>query len=83
MSYTVEEHEHGIVVKGPVPISDLLALLKVWKRERGLNWCDAVVAQALGASFVVCAKRDSDLWRKKLGVYEKGLGAKGVKLSIG
>ncbi len=27
MSYRVEEHEHGMVIVGPIPISELLPLM--------------------------------------------------------
>jgi hypothetical protein len=81
MSYTVEEHKYGMVVRGPIPISELVLLIKSWKRERGMDWCDAVVAEKLGASMVVCKKADSDLWRKELGIEPKEYNS--LKLTIG
>lgn len=81
MSYRVEEHEHGMVIVGPIPVSELLPLMRTWKRERRLTWCDAIVAQHLGASMVCTTKEGSDAWRKELGL--DGRDAKGVALSFG
>jgi len=81
-SYEVRRYPMGVAVIGPIPIDELLALTRAWKKE-GLNWCDAVIAGHLKASFVVCKKRDSDLWRAELGLTEKGKEAKGVTLSLG
>lgn len=70
-TYTIEEHEHGLVVRGPIPIS---AFLSVTTRAEAKGWTllDPGIAMALsdpeGARVsIVCVSRESGAaWRAEL-----------------
>lgn len=67
MSYEVIETEHGVWVKGNVPVSEVLSLAKVWE-ERGLDIMDSQVSGHLGGSWCQTTKEGSKAWRKELGI---------------
>jgi hypothetical protein len=63
--YTVEGNSNRVVVRGSLPINDLTALTKVWKK-RGLNAMAFGVASALGATMAVCKQADIEQWEKEV-----------------
>jgi len=69
ISYTVTRTEFGIYVKGPLPVSEMLALLEAWQDV--WDMADAKVSGRLGASLAVTNKENSDKWREHLGIYEE------------
>lgn len=64
-SYTVEEHELGIVVRGELPIDSLVKLTAAWKK-RGYDTVAFGVATALGATIAVCAAKDVAEWEAEI-----------------
>lgn len=67
-AYTVTRERHGIVVMGPLPITDMAALLPAWQRELGYDIADALVSGHLKASMVVTDQEGSKAWRAELGL---------------
>lgn len=65
-AYRVERREHGVVVVGPVPCSELVVLLRAWD-EQGLDLLDGLIAGHLKATMVVCSRAASETWRRELG----------------
>lgn len=49
--YQVEQTRHGILVFGSVPVTDMLALIKAWKKDRGYKTAALGVATAMQAVF--------------------------------
>jgi hypothetical protein len=64
-TYIVEERQHGILVKGSIPVDDFAALTKTWG-DRGLTVLDTGVAASLGATLVVTNKEGSLAWRAEI-----------------
>ena len=52
MSYEVKETEFGVLVFGPIPIDDMVALSKVWE-ARGFKYLAPGVSSALKATLAV------------------------------
>lgn len=64
-SYEVHHHRHGILIRGPIPVSDLAGLEQIAK-ERGFTYLDAGICQALGGSFCFVSKASGPLWRAEI-----------------
>jgi hypothetical protein len=64
-TYTIEKSEHGIIVRGGVPVSDLVALQKAW-RKQGYDTLAIGVAAALGATLAICRKDNLKAWELEL-----------------
>lgn len=63
--YTVESANGRVLIKGPLPIDDLVALESAWKK-RGLDAMSPGVASALGATMAVCRSDDVEAWEKEV-----------------
>jgi len=61
-TYSIERHEHGVIVRGAVPVDELLALSKTWKKE-GLT---QLVHGIPGASFAVARPEHVGPWLDQL-----------------
>lgn len=72
MSYQVVEHKHGVYVLGPVPVSEILALAKIWE-ERGLDLADQYISGHYGASWCQTTREGSKAWRAELGIEVDGV----------
>lgn len=70
--YTVERCKYGVVIRGPLPIDDMLALSKMYKKQ---NYDTAAlrVAAALKATMAVCAKEDVEKWEAEIDAQAKKL----------
>lgn len=66
-TYTVAKHLHGILVRGSIPVSELVALSHCWQ-SLGFDLCDARIAERLAASFCFTNAVHSLAWRKELGI---------------
>jgi hypothetical protein len=64
-TYTIEEYPLGKVIRGSVPVEELLALMKVWKKKK-LDWIDIKLASALEASLVITSKNNYETWRAQV-----------------
>jgi hypothetical protein len=64
---SVSRHEHGIVVLGPVPVDEIIALMRVFE-EYGYDWCDARIADHYGATLVTTDEEGVEQWREELGL---------------
>lgn len=60
-AYTVERHPHGLLVRGAVPLSDLLRLTSGWKDE-GYDHLNSHVARAMRATLAVGTKEGLSTW---------------------
>jgi hypothetical protein len=63
--YTIETHEYGMVVRGEIPVDDFLELGQMWSK-RGFDATVPGVAEALGATFAVCATANVEAWMRDL-----------------
>jgi len=68
-SYTVEQHEHGVVVTGKIPVNSFDAL-GAMLAGAGLTLFDIAIAKALGATLVATTETGSTAWRRELGIGE-------------
>ena len=60
-SYHIEHNDFGVVVRGEVPLDELLTLTKKWKKQ-GLTRMVLGVASALNASFAVTSPDKEQAW---------------------
>jgi hypothetical protein len=67
MTYSVERTTRGIIVRGAVPLEEVVALGRAWKRE-GWTLVDGRLAEKLDATLVVTNKKQSREWRDELGL---------------
>jgi len=67
-SYTVERHEFGFLVRGPVPVSEFCALTRQWAKDYPGALVDSAIANKLGANFAVVAPEKQNAWRAALGL---------------
>jgi len=65
--YRVEPSARGIAVYGPCPLSHLHGLTQVGKGD-GFTEVDAVIAKAVGATFVLTNRPSAEAWRLELGL---------------
>jgi hypothetical protein len=65
MAYSIEEHEHGVVLRGEIPVGDFAALGKAWKKRRLVEIAPGV-ASALGATMAVTTKGGTKAWENAL-----------------
>ena len=65
--YQVYRSHDCFVVKGAIPVDDMAALSRVW-RKRGATQVDAALSQALGFTLVCGSTKACDAWRKELGI---------------
>lgn len=72
--YTVQHYPHGIFIRGPIPMPDLLALMEA-SRESGYTLLDASIATALGGGVALVSEESSALWRAALEKRVEGLSA--------
>lgn len=70
-SYRVEQHKHGVVVMGLLPISDMCHLLKGWGEDQMFDVTDVLIAEHYGAALVATTMEGSRLWRAELGISEE------------
>ena len=63
--YTIERHEHGWLVRGAVPVDDLVWIFKL---VPGNAIVDALIAEAMGATMALTTRNESKAWRKQLGI---------------
>jgi len=63
-SYTVERHDHGLLIRGPIPVDHLAGLTKIAK-VAGFPLLDAGVGQVLGG-LALTNKKDGDAWRLEI-----------------
>jgi len=86
MSYTVTRNRGCIIITGPIPINDMVALLKSWsgsnldddddEEKPAIDpadvWiCDSLLSGALGANLVCGTLRDTLAWRRELNIKNK------------
>jgi hypothetical protein len=69
MKYEVEHTEHGIVVRGPVPVPDLIGLTRI-AEERGWDLVDAELSGHLGVTMVLTDAHRAKDWKVELGLIE-------------
>jgi hypothetical protein len=68
---TIEHHNHGVVVRGHLPLSDLTTLLKGWGSENEEASIDLVLTDNLKATLVVAnSKEDAAAWKRELDIRE-------------
>ena len=60
-SYHIEHNDFGVLVRGEVPLDELLTLMKTWKKQ-GLTRMVLGVASALNASFAVTSPDKEQAW---------------------
>lgn len=65
--YRVERRKYGILVFGPIPIGDMIALVGGWKDD-GYDIVATRIAAKLGATLAVCAAGDVTAWEAEIGV---------------
>ena len=63
--YTIERYEHGWLVRGSVPVDDLVWIFKL---VPGNAIADALIAGAVGATMALTTRNESKAWRKQLGI---------------
>lgn len=63
--YRVVRCEHGVLIHGPVPIDDLVALQKGFASQ-GINLLDAGIAQAMHATVALVSKKSGAKWRAEI-----------------
>jgi|GEM_PF-2389617 len=65
--YSVEEHEHGVIIRGEgLPVTDFCALAES-ASKRGFDLLDAGIGSALGHAITVFTNREQgDLWRREI-----------------
>ena len=63
--YTIERYEHGWLVRGAVPVDDLVWIFKL---VPGNAIADALVAEAVGATMALTTRNESKAWRAALGL---------------
>jgi hypothetical protein len=66
-SYTVERLPRGLVIRGQLPLSDLVFLMEAWAEE-GYEIADALLSKHLGVTLVLTTKEHSTAWRRELGL---------------
>lgn len=64
-TYSVESTKHGVIVRGSIPVDDLVALTKEWKKK-GLTIIDTMLGEALLANMVITSKKGSKEWRAEV-----------------
>lgn len=64
--YTVEHNKYGMVIRGSIPVDDLVALNEAAKK-RGFTKVDTGIASALdGATFVLVSEESGKEWRTEI-----------------
>lgn len=63
--YTIERYEHGWLVRGAVPVDDLVWIFKL---VPGSAIVDALVADTIGATMPLTTRKESKAWRAALGI---------------
>jgi hypothetical protein len=72
IGYTMEVSQNGFVIRGPLPLDDMTAIVKLAKKN-GFTQIDAGVAQALGSSFVITNAAGSKALRSAVNDANAGL----------
>lgn len=70
--YTMEVNQNGFVIRGPLPLDDMSAIVRLAKKN-GFTQIDAGVAQALRASFVITNVAGSKAMRSAVTEANAGL----------
>jgi hypothetical protein len=66
--YIVTHVERGIIVRGTITISEIVALCEAWKEEYGYDVADMELARHMGAALVVSKDQETvKQWRKEMG----------------
>lgn len=65
--YTVERHPHGLVVVGPIPVREVIALA-AYGEALGYTVVDAGLSEALGVTMVITGDDDQKAWRTERGL---------------
>jgi hypothetical protein len=68
-AYTIERTEHGILIKGSVPLQDM-PILKVFSKQ-GYKEMAIGVASALGATMALCEKGGAEKWKAAIDAQAK------------
>jgi len=69
MSYSIEHVEHGVIVRGPIPITEMCALIPTFE-ERGWDLLDGLISKHLKVTMVCTNREHGEAWRKELGLEE-------------
>jgi hypothetical protein len=70
-SYTVEQHEHGVVITGRIPVTSFDAL-GAMLADAELTLFDTAIAKKLGATLVATTEVGSRARRLELGIEGQG-----------
>jgi hypothetical protein len=66
--YTVEHHQHGITISGPIPLDDITSIVLLGT-SNGYDLADALLSGHLpGVTMVLTNKTSGAAWRKELGL---------------
>lgn len=68
--YTIERTQHGVLIRGEVPVSELVALTKVWK-EAGFTLIHPGLAAAAGAGWAVTSPEALPKWEAEIAAKAK------------
>jgi hypothetical protein len=72
MSYTIEHMPHGITIRGPIPLGDMMAVAALGT-ENGYDLVDAAISGHLPGVTMALVNADSgNAWRKELGLESSG-----------
>lgn len=63
--YTIERGEHGILVRGSLPVSEFVSLANVWG-EQGWTLMAPGIAQACGANFAITNEEHLGPWLEQV-----------------
>jgi hypothetical protein len=68
MSYTIEHLEHGIAIRGPVPLTDMGAIALLGA-DNGYDLADALISGHLeGVTMALVNTESGNAWRIELGL---------------
>jgi hypothetical protein len=63
--YTIERGEHGILVRGSIPISEFVSLAEAWAQQ-GWTLMAPGIAQACGANFAITNEEHRGPWLEQV-----------------
>ena len=67
--YTVEHVERGMLIRGPIPVSEIPDLVKI-AEKKGWDIMDSLIPTKIpGVTFVMTNEENSIAWRRELGLY--------------
>lgn len=68
--YTIERTQHGVLIRGDVPVSELVALSKVWEKA-GFTLIHPGLAKAAGAGWAVTSPEAMPKWEAEIAAKAK------------